>query len=79
MIGIHIPGSTGRCNACVIRPQQGVGGFGRRSPARRFAWPPVQGRGRGCEVVRTVQAQVGAIREILLQQPVGVLVRPLSP
>src|SRR5215210_8216804 len=73
------PGSTGRRNTCVRRPQRFVKGLGGRSPAQGFAWPAIEGRSYRRKVVRAVPAQVGALREVLPQPPVGVLVRAALP
>src|SRR5215204_2280865 len=75
----YCPGSTGRRNSCVRRSQQLVKGLGRCSPAQGFAWPAIEGRSYRCKVVRAVLGQVGALREVLPQQPVGVLVRAALP
>ena len=56
-------------------PQRLVKRLSGRLLAERLARPGVEGHGHRGEVVRAVQAQVGALREILAQQPVGVLVR----
>src|SRR5215213_1475103 len=74
----YCPGSTGRRNSCVRRSQQ-FEGLGRCSPAQGFAWPAIEGRSHRCKVVRAVLGQVGALREVLPQQPVGVLVRAALP
>ena len=56
-----------------------VKGLGWRSPAERLARPAVECRRHGRKVAGTVRAQVGALREVLPQQPVGVLVRAALP
>src|SRR3954470_11756732 len=72
-------GSSGRRNTCVPRSQQLVKGLGRRSPSKRLARPTVERRGHRGESFRAVSAQVRALREVLPQQPIGVLVRPALP
>ena len=49
--------------------------LGGGSPVERLSRSGVERRGHGRELVRAVDAQVGAFREVLPQQPVGVLVR----
>ena len=71
--------STGRRNASLNGSEHGVEGLGRRLPPERLARSAVEGRGHCREVVRAVRAQVGPLREVLAQQPVGVLVRPALP
>ena len=53
--------------------------FGWRSPAERLARPAIERRSHGREVIGAVRAQVGALREVLPQQPIGVLVRAALP
>ena len=72
-------GSTGRRNACLRRSQRVVKCLCRRPPAQRLARPRVERRGNRRERVPAVRAQVGALREVLPQQPVGVLVRAALP
>src|SRR3954468_12211729 len=76
---VYCLGSSGRRNTCVPRSQQLVKGLGRRSPSKRLARPTVERRGYRGESFRAVGAQVCALREVLSQQPVGVLVRPALP
>src|SRR5215212_7534152 len=71
--------STGRRNTSLTGSQHGVEGLGRCPPAEGLAGPGVERRGHGREVVRAVEAQVGAFREVLPQQTVGVLVRAALP
>ena len=67
------PGLTDGRNACVIRLQQGVKGFDRRSPAQHLARPPVQGRGHGdavvCAEAKTVWAEAASQGITLLSLP----------
>src|SRR5215213_541999 len=72
-------GSSGRRNTCVPRSQQLVKGLARRSPPERLARPAVERRGHRGKGFRTVSTQVGPLREVLPQQPIGVLVRPTLP
>src|SRR5215212_5541498 len=75
----YCPGSTGRRNAPMNRSYHLVERLGRRSPAKGLARSGIERRGHGREVVRAVHAQVGALREVLPQQPVGVLVGAALP
>jgi len=59
--------------------QQFVQSLGRCSPAEGFTGPRVEGARHSREGIGAVQAQVGALREILAQQPVGVLVGAALP
>src|SRR3712207_4059715 len=79
MTSLNTPGSTGRRNASLNRSQHLVKDFRGRPPAERLARSGVERRSHGREIVRAVRAQVGALREVLPQQPVGVLVRPALP
>src|SRR6188472_4407484 len=76
---VNWAGSSGRRNTSLRRPQHLIKGLGWRSPAERLARPAVECRGHGRGVVGTVRAQVGALREVLPQQPVRVLVRAALP
>src|SRR3954453_14716887 len=76
---VYCLGSSGRRNTCVRGPQRFVNGLGGRSPAQGLAWPAIEGRSHRRKVVRTVHAQVSALREVLPQKPVGVLVRAALP
>src|SRR5215208_347197 len=53
--------------------------LGRCSPAERLARPAIEGNRHGCKVVGAVHAEIGALREVLAQQPVGVLIRAALP
>src|SRR3984885_2023508 len=53
--------------------------LGRCSPAEGLAGPAVQCGGDGCEVAGAVSGEVGALREVLAQQTVGVLVGAALP
>ncbi len=72
-------GSTGRRNAGLRRSQRVVKCLCQRPPAHRLARPHVERRGKRRERVPAVHAQVGALREVLPQHPVGVLVRAALP
>src|SRR3954452_12653753 len=76
---VYCLGSSGRRNTCVRGPQLFVNALGGRSPAQGLAWPAIEGRSHRRKVVRTVHAQVSALREVLPQKPVGVLVRAALP
>src|ERR1700722_3295618 len=67
-------GSTGRRNACVHCLQCQVECLGGCSPAKRLARPAVQSCCHRQEVVHSVRAQVRPLREVLSQQPIGILV-----
>src|SRR3954453_15917807 len=73
------PDSIGRRNTSLTGSQPAVESLGRRSPTERLARSAVEGGGHGRELVGAMHAQVGALREVLSQQPVGVLVRPPLP
>ena len=53
--------------------------LGRCSPPKRLARPAVERRGHRGKSCRAVRAQVRALREVLPQQPIRVLVRPTLP
>ena len=53
--------------------------LGGGSPAQGLARPGIKRRGHGREGVRAVRAQVSALREVLPQQPIGILVRAALP
>src|SRR5215218_5057866 len=76
---VYCLGSSGRRNTCVPRSQQLVKGLARRSPPERLARSAVERRGHRGKGFRTVSTQVRALREVLPQQPIGVLVRPTLP
>src|SRR5215207_7334601 len=68
--------SSGRRNrAYVAGSKELVQSLGRGSPAQGPSRPAVEGDRHGRKVVGAVRAEVGALREVLAQQPVGVLVR----
>src|SRR4051812_17376169 len=71
--------SRGCRNISLTGSQHRVEGLSGRSPSERLARSAVESGGHSCEVVRIVPAQVGALREVLPQEPVGVLVRPALP
>src|SRR5215207_2444698 len=59
--------------------QREVECFGGFHPAQRLSRPAVELGGDGVEVVLAVTGEAGPLREVLAQQPVGVLVRPSLP
>jgi hypothetical protein len=67
-------GSTGRRNGHVGQPQVLVKRLGRCLPVKGLARPGVEGQRYRLESILAVSAQVGALREILAQQSVGVLI-----
>src|SRR3954468_23320748 len=72
--------SSGRRNTVSVGcSKQLVKRLGRCSPIKRLSGPGIEGNRYGREVVGAVHAEVGALREVLAQQPVGVLVRPALP
>src|SRR5262249_9527720 len=54
-------------------------GLGGSPPAEGLAWAGVQRQGDGVKVHPVVPVQVGALREVLAQESVGVLVRSALP
>src|SRR4051812_37731020 len=69
--------SSGRGNTVSVGcSKQLVKRLCRCSPIKRLSGPGIEGNRYGREVVGAVHAEVGALREVLAQQPVGVLVRP---
>src|SRR5215203_4265026 len=72
--------SSGRRNtASVTGSKELVQSLGRGSPAQGLSRPAVEGDRHGCKVLGAVRAEVSALREVLAQQPVGVLVRAALP
>src|ERR1700728_2359341 len=53
--------------------------FGRRHPAESFPWSGIEGCGDSDESLGAVHAQVRALREVLAQQSIGVLVGATLP
>src|SRR3954465_2587308 len=78
-IGVCRADSSGRRNARAERTQHLVERLGGCSPVERLARPCIQGGGDGLEVFVGVHTQVGALRKVLPQQPVRVLVRAPLP
>ena len=56
-----------------------VEGFGGGTPAQRLPGTGVEGEGDRVKVLAAVAVQVGAFREVLAQQSVGVLVGAALP
>src|SRR4051794_35034861 len=79
MHGTPSADSSGRRNTCLSQSEHRVKRLGWCLPSKRLARPGVERHGNRRESIRAVQAQVGAFREILAQQPIGVLVRPTLP
>src|SRR5205823_10053787 len=71
--------STGRRNSSVRRFHKLVQSLGRCSPSKRLARTTIQRCRHGGKRVDAVHAQVRALRKVLAQQPIGVLVRPSLP
>src|SRR3954447_686749 len=72
--------SSGRRNTAYMScSEELVQSLGRCSPAQGLSRPAVEGDRHGREVLGAVHAEVGALREVLSQQPVGVLVRAALP
>src|SRR3954447_13436879 len=72
--------SSGRRNtAYVTGSEKLVQSLGRCSPAKGLSRPGVEDNRHGRKVVRAVHAEIGALREGLAQQPVGVLVGAALP
>src|SRR4051794_17999391 len=72
--------SSGRRNTAYVSCSgELVQSLGRCSPAQGLSRPAVEGDRHGREVVDAVPAEVGALRKVLAQQPIGVLVRAALP
>src|SRR3954471_8112173 len=72
--------SRGRRNTAYVScSEELVQSLGRCSPAQGLSRPAVEGDRHGCKVLGAVHAEVSALREVLPQQPVGVLVRATLP
>src|SRR3954449_4032305 len=72
--------SSGRRNtAYVTGSKELVQSLGRCPPAQGLSRPAVEGDCHGCKVFGAVHAEVSALREVLAQQPIGVLVRATLP
>src|SRR5271170_8213793 len=72
--------SNGRRNGLFVgRLQQRVKHLGGRSPVESLARPRVEGGCHRRDLVGAMHAQVCTFREVLAQQPVGVLVRGALP
>src|SRR5918993_1248681 len=71
--------SIGRRNTTLNGSEHGVESLGGRSPPERLTWSAVEGRRHGGKLLDVVDAQVRPLREVLPQEPVGVLVRAPLP
>src|SRR5947209_4123868 len=72
--------SSGRRNTAYMScPEELVQSLGRCSPAQGLSRSAVEGDRHGRKVLGAVHAEVSALREVLPQQPVGVLVRATLP
>src|SRR3954454_18950153 len=72
--------SSGRRNtAYVTGSKELVQSLGGCPPAQGFSRPAVEGDRHGRKVFGAVHAEVSALREVLAQQPIGVLVRATLP
>src|SRR4051812_34999722 len=63
----------------VDLPQPRVKCFCGRFPTQRLSRPGVEGGGHGGDLLGAVHAQIGAFREVLTQQSIGVLVSAALP
>src|SRR6476659_9042222 len=80
MIETYMADSSGRRNIDCIRSWQPlVERFSRRFPAQRLSRSGIEGRRNGGDLIGAVDAEVGAFREVLTQQPIGVLVSAALP
>src|SRR3954452_22658765 len=80
MIAAYFVDSSGRRNTAYVScSEELVQSLGRRSPAQGLSRPAVEGCSQRGKVVGAVPAEVGALREVLSQQPVCVLVRAALP
>src|SRR5207342_1915873 len=72
--------SNGRRNTDFVDlPQPRVKCFCGRFPTQRLSRPGVEGGGHGGDLLGAVHAQIGAFREVLTQQSIGVLVSAALP
>src|SRR5690606_34220328 len=76
----YLPGSTSRCNTVLLEQQYLlVEGLGRCLPTKHLARPRVQRVRDRFDLLGRPPRQVGALREVLAQKPVRVLVRAALP
>src|SRR3954447_4467964 len=68
-----------RNTAYVTGLEERVQSLGRCPPAKGLSRPAVEGDRHGRKVLGTVHAEVSALREVLAQQPIGVLIRAALP
>src|SRR3954447_7700776 len=79
-IGALTVDSSGcRNTAYVTGLEELVQSLGRCPPAKGLSRPAVEGDRHGRKVLGTVHAEVSALREVLAQQPIGVLIRAALP
>ena len=72
--------SSGRRNGLIVgRLQQLVKRLSGCPPVESFTWPRIEGGRHGSDLVGAMSAEVRALREVLPQQSVGVLVRAALP
>src|SRR5215208_3290332 len=72
--------SSGRRNTAYVScSEELVQSLGRCSPAQGLSRPAVEGDRHGRKVLGAVHAEISALREVLAQQPIGVLVRATLP
>jgi hypothetical protein len=71
--------SSRRNTYSVDLPQPLVKHLGRGSPAQRLSRPCIEGGCHGGDLLGAVHTQIGAFREVLTQQSVGVLVGATLP
>src|SRR3954451_12414411 len=78
-LGYSVDSSGRRNTAYVSCLEELVQSLGRCSPAQGLSRSAVEGDRHGRKVLGAVHAEVSALREVLPQQPVGVLVRATLP
>jgi len=65
---------------CFLSPNDArTSMFSRRVVAKRLAWPRIQASGHRIEILLGVRREVGAVREVLPEESIGVLVRAALP
>src|SRR3954447_19934449 len=76
---VLVDSSGCRNTAYVTGLEELVQSLGRCPPAKGLSRPAVGGDRHGRKVLGTVHAEVSALREVLAQQPIGVLIRAALP